>query len=288
MVGLGVTEKMLIGGHISTAGGIYLSPERAAKFSFRTFQIFSKNQMQWKAKPLLKEDVEKFQNEVKSRGMKGIMVHASYLLNMATPDLELRSKVIEAFGEEIRRADILGIDYLTFHPGSSNGTSEKEALKSIADNLNQLIKSGQKCTILLETSAGQGKTVGHTFEQLAEILDQIQIKGKVGICFDTCHVFAAGYDIKSKSGYAETMDRFNSTIGLDKLKGFHLNDSKKGINSRVDRHEQIGDGMLGIDGISNFINDMRFADTPMNLETPLGEGGYEKDLAAMNAALKED
>ncbi len=285
---MSVTKKMLIGGHISTAGGIYLSAERAHNFSFRTFQIFSKNQMQWKAKPLAPDDVEKFRNEVKARNMKGIMVHASYLLNMGTPDQELRAKVIEAFGEEIRRADMLGIDYLTFHPGSSTGTTEKVALRNIADNLNHVITGDQKCTILLETSAGQGKTVGHTFEQLAEIIDQVQIKDKVGICFDTCHVFAAGYDIKSKSGYGETMDQFNSILGLDRLKGFHLNDTKKGLNSRVDRHEQIGDGMLGIDGISNFIKDPRLTERPMNLETPLGEGGYEKDLSILNAALNEE
>ena len=283
-----VTKKMLIGGHISTAGGIYLSPERALNFSFRTFQIFSKNQMQWKAKPLSPEDVEKFRSEVQERKMKGIMIHASYLLNMATPDQELKAKVLDAFSEEIRRADLLGIDYLTFHPGSSTGTTEKNALKNIADNLNSLITKEQGCTILLETSAGQGKTVGHTFEQLAEIIDQVQIKEKVGICFDTCHVFAAGYDIKSRAGYGETMDKFSSALGLDKLKGFHLNDSKKGLNSRVDRHEQIGDGMLGIDGISNFIRDPRLSEKPMNLETPLGEGGYEKDLAVMNATLNED
>ncbi len=287
MVILEVTEKMLIGGHISTAGGIYLSPERAAKFSFRTFQIFSKNQMQWKAKPLVDEDVEKFKNELETRGMKKIMIHASYLLNMATPDPKLKEKVLDGFGEEIRRADTLGIDYLTFHPGSANGTTEKDALRNIADNLNELIAKEQKCTILLETSAGQGKTVGHTFEQLAEIIDQVQRKEKVAICFDTCHVFAAGYDIRSKSGYGETMDRFKSIIGMDKLLGFHLNDSKKDINSRVDRHEQIGDGLLGIEGISNFILDNRFSEIPMNLETPLGEGGYEKDLAVMNSILKE-
>ena len=195
---MSVTKKMLIGGHISTAGGIYLSAERAHNFSFRTFQIFSKNQMQWKAKPLAPDDVEKFRNEVKARNMKGIMVHASYLLNMGTPDQELRAKVIEAFGEEIRRADMLGIDYLTFHPGSSTGTTEKGALRNIADNLNHVITGDQKCTILLETSAGQGKTVGHTFEQLAEIIDQVQIKDKVGICFDTCHVFAAGVPMLSR------------------------------------------------------------------------------------------
>lgn len=288
MIFLEVTEKMLIGGHISTAGGIYLSPERAAKFSFRTFQVFSKNQRQWKAKPLAENDVEKFRSEVASRGMKKIMIHASYLLNMGTSDPQLKTKVLDGFLEEIKRADILGIDYLTFHPGSANGTTEKDALKNIAENLNQLITKDQGCTILLETSAGQGKTVGHTFEQLAEIIDQIDLKDKVGICFDTCHVFAAGYDIKSKSGYGENMDRFNSIIGLDKLLGFHLNDSKKGINCRVDRHEQIGDGMLGIDGIANFITDKRFSEIPMNLETPLGEDGYFKDLAVMNSVLKEE
>lgn len=283
-----ITKKILIGGHISTSGGIYLSPERADKFSFRTFQIFSKNQMQWKAKPLADEDVEKFRSEVRARSMAGIMVHASYLLNMGTPDPELREKVLKAFEEEIRRAELLGIDFLTFHPGSATGTTEKEALKNIAENLNLLIARDQKCTILLETSAGQGKTVGHTFEQLAEIIDQVQLKDKVGVCFDTCHVFAAGYDIKTRSGYGETMDRFDSILGLDKLKGFHLNDSKKGINSRVDRHEQIGDGMLGVEGISNFINDSRLWEKPMELETPLGEGGYEKDLRVLQSAMSEE
>lgn len=283
-----ITSDLLIGGHISTSGGIFLSPERASKFSFRTFQVFSKNQMQWKAKPLVPGDVEKFRHEVESRGMGGIMIHASYLLNMATPDDTLRAKVMDAFAEEIRRAGALGIDYLTFHPGSATGTTEKDALRNIAANLNQLITSDQECTILLETSAGQGKTVGHTFEQLAEIIDQVDLKDKVGICFDTCHVFAAGYDIKSRSGYQETMDRFDSVLGLDRLRGFHLNDTKKGINSRVDRHEQIGDGMLGLDGISNFLNDRRLHGKSIILETPLGEGGYEKDLSSMKSVYRED
>lgn len=283
-----ITDELLIGGHISAAGGVQLSPERAAKFSFRTFQIFSKNQMQWKAKPLSDEDAKKFREEVKARKMTGIMIHASYLLNMATPKPELKSKVLDAFAEELRRADILGIDYLTFHPGSANGTTEQDALKNIAENLNELIDRKQECTILLETSAGQGKTVGHTFEQLAEIMDQVDYKDRVGICFDTCHVFAAGYDIKSTNGYGETMDNFKSLIGLEKLKGFHLNDSKKAINSRVDRHEQIGDGLLGLDGISNFVNDKRLRGKSMIMETPLGEAGYGKDLQNLEKIFRED
>lgn len=285
---MSITDQLLIGGHISAAGGVSLSPERAARFSFRTFQIFSKNQMQWKAKPLPEDEVRKFREEVAARDMKGLMIHGSYLLNMATPNPDLKSKVLEGFGEELRRAEILGIDYLTFHPGSANGTTEHEALKNIAGNLNELIDGKQKCTILLETSAGQGKTVGHTFEQLAEIMDQVNYREKVGICFDTCHVFAAGYDIKSRNGYSETMDDFISVIGLEKLLGFHLNDSKKGINSRLDRHEQIGDGMLGLDGISNFINDKRLRGKTMILETPLGEEGYERDLSNMAKIFRED
>ena len=140
----------------------------------------------------------------------------------------------------------------------------------------------------METSAGQGKTVGHTFDQLAEILDFIDQKEKMGICFDTCHVWAAGYDIKTVEGYGETMDRFKSSLGLDRLKGFHLNDSKKGINSRVDRHEQIGDGTLAIDGISNFVNDRRLRGKSMILETPLGEGGYAKDIANLSRIFSGD
>lgn len=285
---MSITDNLLIGGHISASGGVFLSPERASRFSFKTFQLFSKNQMQWKGKPLSQEDINNFRKEVTLRNMTGIMIHASYLLNMATPDSELRTKVLDAFRDEIKRADDLGISYLTFHPGSANGTTEKTALANVAQNLNELIREEQKCTILLETSAGQGKTVGHTFEQLAEIIDQVTIREKVGICFDTCHVFAAGYDIKSKNGYEETMDNFSSVIGLDRLKGFHLNDSKKGINSRVDRHEQIGDGMLGLDGISNFINDKKLRGKSMILETPLGEEGYQKDLTSMCTVFKED
>lgn len=283
-----ITDELILGGHVSAAGGIHLSPERASKFSFRTFQVFSKNQMQWKAKPLNDEEVSKFKEEVSRRNMKGLMIHASYLLNMGTPKDDLRAKVLDGFREEVRRANALDIDFLTFHPGSASGTTEKNALSNIAGSLNEIIENDQKCTILLENAAGQGKTVGYKFEQLAEIIDQVEMKDKVAVCFDTCHAFAAGYDIKSSNGYDETMDQFDSVIGLDRLLGFHLNDSKKGINSRVDRHEMIGDGLLGLDGISNFINDRRFRNTTMILETPLGEGGYDRDLTNLEKIYRSE
>ncbi len=278
-----ITDEIRIGGHVSTSGGIYMAPERASRFSFKTFQIFSKNQMQWKARPLDAEDVKKFREAVKSFGFSGTMVHASYLLNMGTSDRELRAKVLEAFSMEIERADILGLDLLTFHPGSATGTTKETALRNIAENLNAVMKDDQHCTILLENAAGQGSTVGDDFHQIASIIDGIQLKDRIGVCLDTCHTWAAGYDIVSPEGYAETMDEFSSIIGMERLKGIHLNDSKKGRGSHVDRHEQIGLGTIGLPGIRNIVTDRRMRDVPMILETPLGEDGYQQDLDAINS-----
>ena len=283
-----ITDEILLGGHVSTSGGIYKSPDRANVFSFRTYQIFSKNQMQWKAKDLDSDDVNKFQDSNRQHNMRKIMVHASYLLNMCTSKPDLREKVIDGFSLEILRTDRLGIDYLTFHPGSASGITEKEAIANLIDNMNHVIGKDQKCTILMEISAGQGSTVGHTFEELASIMDGIRDKNKVAICMDTCHTWAAGYDIKTPEGYAETMDRFKSTLGLEKLKGFHLNDSKKGKGSRVDRHEQIGMGTLGLEGIANFVNDRRFREIPMILETPKGEDGYGQDIENISKIMRID
>ncbi|MEM3675676.1 MAG: deoxyribonuclease IV, partial [Thermoplasmataceae archaeon] len=214
---LKLSEFMTIGGHVSTAGGIPLAVGRAESFGFNTFQIFSKNQMQWKARPLPTEESEEFRSLRERAGMKNIMVHASYLLNMGTSDGDLRVKVLEAFREEIRRTDDLGIEYLTFHPGSSGKMDRKTAISNVSANLNSVIGEKQACMILLETSAGQGNTVGSTFEELAEMIDGIDSKNKVGICFDTCHVWASGYDIRTPEGYQETMDQFKSTIGMERL-----------------------------------------------------------------------
>lgn len=283
-----VTDQILLGGHVSTSGGIWKSPDRANVFSFRTYQIFSKNQMQWKAKDLDDGEVAKFQDSNRQNGMRKIMVHASYLLNMCTSKPDLRDKVTQAFSIEISRTDKLGIDFLTFHPGSASGITEKEAISNLIENLNLVMRPDQKCTILMEISAGQGSTVGHRFEELAEVMDGIVDRNRVAICMDTCHTWAAGYDIKTPEGYGETMDNFKSTLGLEKLKGFHLNDSKKGRGSRVDRHEQIGMGTLGLDGISNFVNDRRFREVPMILETPKGEEGYSQDIENISKIIRID
>ena len=281
-----LTERNLIGGHVSTAGGISKSPDRAAVFAFRTFQIFSKNQMQWKAKALPDDEVNAFRNSVRAHKQEKLMSHASYLLNLGSNSAEMHTKVSDALTIELQRANALSIDYLVLHPGSFSGSSENVAMSHMSEILNTVLPESEMTKILIETSAGQGSTLPYKFEQIAQIFDPIAERKKIGVCFDTCHVFAAGYDIKSSNGYEETMDRFNSIVGLQYLMGFHLNDSKKEMGSRVDRHEQIGSGQLGIDGVSNFINDPRFFELPMVLETPKGEDGYMDDLAVMEKAMR--
>ncbi|MCL5804035.1 MAG: deoxyribonuclease IV, partial [Candidatus Thermoplasmatota archaeon] len=241
-----LTERNLIGGHVSTAGGISKSPDRAAVFAFRTFQIFSKNQMQWKVKDLPEDEIRAFRNNVKAHKQEKLMSHASYLLNLGSNSPEMQNKVSDALTIELQRANALSIDYLILHPGSFSGSSENVAISQMSEILNAVLPGTEKTKILIETSAGQGSTLPYKFEQIAQIFDPITDRKKIGVCFDTCHVFAAGYDIKSRSGYEETMDSFNSIIGLQYLMGFHLNDSKKEMGSRVDRHEQIGSGQLGI------------------------------------------
>ncbi len=285
---VGLTETILLGGHISVAGGVSKSPSRAEVFKFGTMQIFSKNQMQWKAKLIGEEEAQLFRDEVKRTGLRKMMIHGSYLLNMASSDDKLRAKVKDAIREEIRRADLLGIDYLVIHPGSGGDDNSGKAISNVGRMINECFEEPGKAKILLETGAGQGHTVGHTFEQLASMIDAVDKKNRVAVCMDTCHVFAAGYDVKSPDGYEETMDKYSSVLGLDSLRAFHLNDSKKDIGSRLDRHEQLGKGLLGIEGIANFINDKRFRDTPFVMETPKGEEGYDEDIAAMNTVFKTD
>ncbi len=281
-----VTEKILLGGHISTSGGISNAPARAAVFGFRTMQIFSKNQMQWNAKPLADQEVTAFKSEYTRVGLRKTMSHASYLLNLGSPNEDMRVKVIDAMHLELSRANALGIDYVILHPGSQKDTTEKAAITQISEILNSTLSESRFTKVLIENAAGQGSAIGYQFRQLSEIIDGISQKDMIGVCIDTCHVFAAGYDVKTPEGYAETMDRFNSEVGLKFLLGFHLNDSKKKQGSRLDRHEQIGKGLLGLDGIKNFVNDKRFSDIPMVLETPKGEEGYADDIKAIESVME--
>ncbi|MHB1492372.1 MAG: deoxyribonuclease IV [Thermoplasmataceae archaeon] len=281
-----ITDVINLGGHISTSGGIELSPDRAIGFSFRSFQLFSKNQMQWKAKPLGIEEIDLFKDSRRKNNISHVMIHASYLLNSATSDQELKVKVMEGLKLEIERADLLEADSVTYHPGSRKDASLEQGIRNVTSILNTVLKEEQNVKVLIENSAGQGNSVGKTFQELSMIIDGIELKDKIGICFDTCHAWAAGYELVSMEGYAETMDDLKSNLGMKYLAGFHMNDSKKGKGSNVDRHEQIGMGTIGLDGFRNFVYDEEIRGKPMILETPKGEEGYMEDITQLNSILR--
>lgn len=282
-----VTENHNMGGHLSTSEGLDKTPENAKKFGFKSFQIFSKNQMQWKAKPLDESVVKSFRDNRSLNGIDSVMIHSSYLLNTASSDEELRGKVREAFKIEIERADLLGVDLLTFHPGSFKEATLEVGIRNVASMLNDVLHSEQNVRVLIENSAGQGNSVGKSFQDISRILDMVDLKNKVGVCIDTCHVWAAGYNISTKDGYEMMKQEIRDSLGIEKIMGFHLNDSKKGIGEKTDRHEQIGKGTIGVDGFRNLMMDATFMKVPMIMETPMGEAGYMQDLENLNVIFEK-
>ena len=280
---------MLLGAHISISGGIDQAPERGRALTCDCMQIFSKNQMQWKARPLDLDDAESFRSKSVEFKIAETVIHDSYLINLGSPDKVLLKQSREAFLEEMVRAKHLGVRYLIFHPGAHMGAGEQAGLKKIADSMNWARKefgSGD-VELLLEITAGQGSVLGYSFEQLAKIIGYLEDQKSVGMCFDTCHAYAAGYDIKTKKGYESTFDLFEGVLGLSYLKAMHLNDSRGKQGSRLDRHEQIGKGFIGIDGFRNIMNDERFEGIPMVLETPAGDKKYKQELKALRALIKK-
>ena len=263
---------VILGAHMSIAGGYYKAVNAAAEFDMQCVQVFTKNNNQWRAKPIETEDVEKFQTALQETGVGYPVSHASYLINMASPKTELWEKSRDAMLVELERADQLGIPYVVVHPGSFVSSSETEGLAKIAKALNEIHAQAPhlKAQALLETTAGQGTNLGHRFEHLATILEQLDTPENVGICLDTCHLFAAGYALAPKKDFNATMRDFNQLVGIDKLKAIHLNDSKKPQGSRVDRHEHIGQGYIGEEAFQILLQDRRFKKIPMYLETPKG------------------
>ena len=255
---------------MSIAGGIYNAPLRGREVGCSTIQIFTKNSNQWNAKKLTKEEIQQFKtNQIKTR-IFPIIAHDAYLINIASPDDKIHSKSMDALYIEIKRTEVLGLPYLIMHPGAHLGSGEKNGLIKIAETLNILNDKTKnfKIKILLETTAGQGTTLGYKFEHFACIFEGIKNKDRLGVCLDTSHIFAAGYDIRTEKGYDETIKTFDKIIGLEKVKVFHLNDSKKPLGSRVDRHEHIGKGFIGEEGFKYLLKDERFTSHPMILETP--------------------
>ncbi|MFW2331588.1 MAG: deoxyribonuclease IV [Nitrospinota bacterium] len=260
------------GAHMSIAKGLFNAVERGANVGCRAIQIFSKNSNQWRAAPLTETDIEKFRSNIDKFKVDVVAIHDSYLINLASEDPVKHEKSLNAFIDEVDRADLLGVPYLVFHPGSHLGAGEEIGVERVADSLNQVFakRADLKVNLAIETTAGQGTNLGYTFEQIGNIIDRVDRKEKVSVCFDTCHVYAAGYDFSTLASYKKTFASFDSAIGLEYLKLFHINDSKKPLSSRVDRHEHIGEGMLGPEPFKLLLNDERFFNTPMILETPKG------------------
>jgi deoxyribonuclease-4 len=258
-----------IGAHMSIAGGVSKAVDRAVAHGCEALQIFTKNANQWRTTPLEPADVRAFRRRVDETGIRPVVSHASYLINLATTFPVLRAQSIAAFVDELDRADALGLLGVVIHPGTCTAGSEEEALRLIADAIRQAFRARPRrpAMVILEHTAGQGRTVGHRFEQLGAVIRHLRGSARVGVCLDTCHLMASGYDIVSERGYQETFAAFDRAVGLDRLKVIHANDSKKPCGSRVDRHEHIGRGYLGEAPFRRILHDRRFAGLPMLIET---------------------
>lgn len=287
---------MRLGAHMSAAGGLFKAFARGDEAGCDSMLVFTKSNRQWKAKPITDKDVEKYRKEAAEYDhIFPVAVHASYLINIASPDDALWEKSYAALKDEVERAAAFDIPLLTFHPGSFVSSDEEAGMARIAQGLKRLLEetavSAPNVTICVETMAGQGTNIGRSFEQLAHILNLVGDHERLGVCFDTCHVFAAGYDIRTPETYAATMDAFDKTVGLHKIKCFHLNDSKHELGSNKDRHEHIGQGHIGKAGFANFVNDPRWAKHPAHLETPKTEEddeGNEIEMDPVNLKALRD
>ena len=258
---------------MSVAGGLPLAIARAKAHDCEALQIFTKNANQWRARPLDPGEATAFRQAAAESGIQPIVSHASYLINVATADPALRAQSLAALGDEVDRAEALGLLGVVLHPGSRKTASEDEAIALVVSALVEVLASraAGSTMILLEHTAGQGSAMGASFEQIAAMLDGVGDKRRLGVCLDTCHLLASGYDIVSEDGYRDTFDRFGALIGFERLKVFHLNDSKKPCGSRLDRHEHIGKGCIGLEPFRRLLNDPRFDQLPMVLETEKGE-----------------
>jgi deoxyribonuclease IV len=264
---------MQFGAHESIAGGVYNAVLLGKQATCDTIQMFNKSSNQWRAKKLGTEEVDQFFKTIEETGVTVATSHTSYLINIASPEPELNDKSFKALKEEMERCNLLKIPNLVMHPGSHVGSGEEVGLNKISENINRLFDelADNQCTLLLETTAGQGSNLGSRFEHLAYIIDQVENKSHLGVCLDTCHVFAAGYPITDPVDYKRTMKQFEEVIGIDRLKIIHMNDSQKPFSSQRDRHEHIGKGCIGLEGFRNIVNDSKLKRIPKILETPKGD-----------------
>jgi deoxyribonuclease-4 len=286
-----VIPEQLLGAHTSINGGVSTAVDLAGKLKFTAMQIFTKNNNRWFAKPLTEEEINKYKTKLEASNIKFVVSHDCYLINLCARDEIMLVKSRDAFIDELQRCEQLGIPHLNFHPGAHLGLGEEDGIKLIAESLNIAHQktSGFKVSSMLETTAGQGTSIGYRFEHLRKIIDLVEEKERMTVCIDTAHIFAAGYDIKVAKNYDIVIKEFDNIIGIDRLKCFHMNDSKKQLGSRVDRHENIGDGFIGLEGFSNIMNDKRIEMVPKILETPKGKEQLEdiKNLTTLRKLIKK-
>jgi len=279
-----------IGPHVSASGGVENAPLNAFEIGARAFALFTKNQKQWFANPLSTASIKKFRDNCEKYDYKPfqILPHDSYLINLGNPDKEMLTKSRGAFIDELERCSQLGLDRLNFHPGSHlNKVSEEECLRLIAESVNIALEETKGVTAVLENTAGQGTNMGYRFEHLAYIIDLVEDKSRIGVCIDTCHAYTSGYDVKTEEGFRNTFDHFEKVIGFRYLKGMHINDSKKDFGTRVDRHESVAMGFIGPDMFSLLVNDSRFDNMPLILETP-DETKWEAEIRELYAMIKTE
>lgn len=279
----------LLGAHTSIAGGVFNAIKIGQEIGANVVQIFSKNQRQWSGKPYSDEELETYFRLREETGIHPALVHDTYLINLASPDAETLKKSLAAFTDEIQRTSTLKIPYLVAHPGSHAGSGEEAGVRRVAESLRRCWESAavSGVIILLETTAGQGTNLGYTFAQLRDMIALSGIEAHLGVCIDTCHVFAAGYDIRTPEGWEQTVQEFDRVIGLAKLKAFHFNDSLHPLGSRKDRHERIGRGEIGTAGFRLILNDVRVNRLPMILEIPGGQDADKADLELLRTLAAE-
>ena len=272
-----------IGAHTSAAGGSYNALYEGREIGASTIQLFTSNQKQWQGRQISSEEVKLWEKALEETGLQEVMSHDSYLINLGSPDPELLRKSRQAFREEIERCHLLKIPYLNFHPGAATDRDESKCIETIAESLleyESLLDQGNT-RLLLEMTAGQGTSIGHRFEQIAEIIGYLHKKIPIGVCIDTCHIFAAGYDIRTEEGWEKTLAEFDKIIGLSHLFAFHLNDSQKDLGTRVDRHACLGQGKIGLESFRFLMTSPKTRGLPKYLETPDGPSGWKKEIAQL-------
>ncbi len=277
-----------IGAHVSASGGVENAPINAKRIKAKAFALFTRNQRRWSSPPLKEESIENFKKNCKLYGFSSdyILPHDSYLINLGNPDKEALQKSRTAFLDEMTRCELLGLKYLNFHPGSHlRKISESDCINIIAESVNIALSKTNNVIAVIENTAGQGSNIGYKFEHLRSIIDLIDDKSRIGVCIDTCHLFTSGYDIRTEEEFQKTFQQFNEIIGFDYLKGMHLNDSKPDLGSKVDRHECIGKGKIGLEAFTLIMNDSRFDNIPLILETPKPEL-WEDEIKLLYSLIK--